>query len=166
MKITILCLGKLKETYWREAEGEYLKRLGPYAKVEVVELKEEAFRDGDSVEVVQRKEAKRILEKLETRSLKPSISAGRLGTLIALHERGKEFDSVGFANFLEKRTEAGGEVVFVIGGPKGLHASVLERVDYQLSMSQLTFPHQMVRTILMEQVYRAVTIMNGKKYHY
>lgn len=155
MHITIIAVGKFKEKYWRQAEEEYFKRLAPYAKIEVIELKEEAFRDGDVRERIKEAEAKQILKHLKESD-----------TLIALHERGMEMDSVGLAEFLGKRTEQGQHLTFIIGGPLGLDESLLEHIPYHLSLSQLTFPHQMVRVILAEQLYRAVTIMKGKQYHY
>ncbi len=155
LKITILCVGKLKETYWKNAEAEYLKRLTPYAKIQIQEIPEEPFRDNDVREKIQEKEAIKIEQHLKKGAV-----------IIALHERGKEFTSVEFAKFLENNSGRGEEIIFVIGGPLGLHESLLEKVHFQISLSQFTFPHQMVRTILLEQVYRSATIMNKKQYHY
>lgn len=155
MRISILTLGKLKESYWKDAEKEYLKRLGQYAKIEFIELKEEPFRDGDDREKVKRNEAEIIQKRLPEGAV-----------VIALYERGKQMDSVALAEFLENNSTRGEHIVFVIGGPLGLGQSVLDRADYQLSLSSLTFPHQMVRTILLEQLYRAGTIQRGKQYHY
>lgn len=152
--IRIITLGKLKETYWGDAEAEYFKRLSPYAKIELVELKEEAFKSENDRKEVQKKEAAKILSKIDTTDI-----------VITLHERGKEMTSVEFSNFLEKKSQQGNRLTFIIGGPLGLHESVLEKADMQLSLSQLTFPHQMVRTILLEQLYRAVMI-GKRKYHY
>lgn len=155
LNISIIVLGKLKETYWKDAEAEYLKRLSPYAKVTIKELPEEAFRDTDDREKIKLVEAEKI---------KKHIPEGCV--LIALHEKGKECDSPLFARFMEKNSEQGQQLVFVIGGPLGLHPSILDMAKFQLSLSQMTFPHQMVRTILLEQIYRGVTIMKGKQYHY
>lgn len=162
MHITIIAIGKLKETYWKEAEAEYLKRLSPYAKLTIIELNEEAFSDKDArlpagrqVIRIKELEAKKILKQLNDSD-----------SVIALHETGKEFTSIGFADFLQKQTSQGQHITFVIGGSLGLHESVLKRVNTQISLSHFTFPHQMVRTILLEQIYRAVTIMKGKQYHY
>lgn len=153
--IKIIVLGKLKEGYWNASETEYLKRLKPYAKVEILELTEESFRDGDDREKIKEKEAEKI---------KKILPEG--GFVIALHERGKEYTSPLFAKFLEDNSTRGETIVFVIGGPLGLHESLLNIAHQQISLSQLTFPHQMVRTILLEQLYRATTILNEKKYHY
>ncbi len=155
INVKIIALGKLKENYWNESEKEYFKRLGPYAKVEILEVNEEPFREGDDPEKIKIKEAEKI---------KKILPEG--GFVIALHERGKEFVSPLFAKFLEEHSTRGEVITFVIGGPLGLHESILNLADIQISLSQLTFPHQMVRTILLEQLYRATTILNKKKYHY
>lgn len=155
MKITLVCLGKLKENYWKEAEAEYLKRLTPYAKIKLLEITEEPFRESDDRDKIKEKEAQKI---------KQHLSAGAV--VLALHERGKEFTSVEFSKFLEQNSTRGEEIIFVIGGPLGLHESILQLSHSQVSLSQCTFPHQMVRTILLEQIYRASTILNDKQYHY
>jgi len=154
MNIHIVTVGKLKEDYWRDAEVEYLKRLSPYAKISFTELKEEAFRSEQEREAIQKKEAEKILKAVPDNSI-----------LIALHERGKEVTSPELATLLEKKTEQGQTLTFIIGGPLGLHESVLQKADQQLSLSKLTFPHNMVRTILLEQLYRSVMI-GKQKYHY
>jgi len=155
LNIKIIALGKLKESYWEEAENEYFKRLKPYAKIELVELSEEPFREGDDREKIK---------SLEAAKIQKILPEG--GLVIALHETGKEFTSPQFAKFLEDNSTRGETMTFVIGGPLGLHESVLKIAMQQLSLSQLTFPHQMVRTILLEQIYRGVTIQKGKQYHY
>ena len=155
LNLHIIALGKLKESYWREAEAEYRKRLHPYAKISLTEIPEESFHEGDKREIIQKKEAEKILKHWPED-----------GVVIALHERGKAFSSPEFANFLEKKSAQGDCLTFVIGGPLGLHESILTKVHAQISLSELTFPHQMVRTIFLEQIYRSVTITKGKKYHY
>lgn len=155
LNVKIITLGKLKESYWSDAENEYFKRIKPYARIEMRELSEEAFRDGDDREKIKMKEAEKIKKNLPEN-----------GFVIALHEHGKEFDSPLFAKFLENNSSRGETLVFIIGGPLGLHKSILDLADIQISLSQLTFPHQMVRTILLEQLYRAITISNKKQYHY
>ena len=158
MHIKIIVLGKLKESYWQAACDEYLKRLTPYAKIEIIELKEEPFREKDTRAETQKKEAERVL---------PYIAEGKKkGVVIGLHEGGKEHTSVQLAKFLEEKTGGGAHVMFVIGGPLGFHPNILKQFDTQLSLSSLTFPHQLARVILIEQLYRAVTIINGKQYHY
>lgn len=155
MKITLLCLGKLKESYWEETEAEYLKRLRPYAKVNIVELKEEPFSERSNVEHIKKIEAEHILARVPEDAL-----------LIALDEQGASLDSPAFATFLQKNTTRGEHLVFVIGGPRGLHDTVFARAAHRIALSRLTFPHQMVRTIVLEQLYRACTILHGKSYHY
>lgn len=152
--IQIVCLGKLKESYWHDAENEYLKRLKPYAKIIIHEIPEEPFREGDDRDKIKLKEAEKIKKLLEG------------GVIIALHERGKTFTSENLAKFLESESTKGEKLTFVIGGPLGLHESLLTNAKLQISLSELTFPHQMVRTILLEQIYRSITILNGKQYHY
>ena len=153
--IQIICLGKLKEKHWREAETEYLKRLKSYAKIKLIEVPEESFRDTDNPETIKQKEAEKIKKNLPKDSL-----------IIALHERGQEFSSIELSEFLQKNSVHGETIVFIIGGPLGLHESILKLAHKQISLSRLTFPHQMVRTIFLEQVYRCGTILNDKKYHY
>jgi 23S rRNA (pseudouridine1915-N3)-methyltransferase len=155
MNIHIICLGKLKEIYWEEAEAEYIKRLSPYAKYTITELKEEPFRGSDNFDYIKEKEAKRLIEKIPPNSV-----------TIALHERGRKFTSREFGFFVEERAQYGETLCFIIGGPLGLHQSLLDRTQFQVSLSDLTFPHQMVRVLLSEQVYRAVTLIKGKTYHY
>ena len=155
IRITLVCVGKLKEKYWKEAEAEYLKRLTPYAKIKYIELGEEPFRESDSPEKIKEKEAVKIDPYL-----------GESAVIIALHEQGKEYTSVEFSKFLEANSTRGEEIIFVIGGPLGLHKSLLKKIPFHISLSQFTFPHQMVRTILLEQIYRANTLLQGKQYHY
>lgn len=155
LNLKIIAIGKLKESYWKEAEFEYQKRLKPYAKIELVEILEEPFREGDDREKIKQLEAAKIHKNLPEG-----------GLIVALHEDGKEFTSRAFATFLEKHSTRGETITLVIGGPLGLHESILQLAGVQLSLSQLTFPHQMVRTILLEQIYRGVTIQKGKQYHY
>lgn len=154
LNIHIICLGKLKETYWLNAETEYLKRLKPYAKITMTELPEEAFSEKSDRDQIKCIEAEKIKKHLKSDDI-----------IFALHEAGKEYTSPAFAEMIEKKSEQGQRLVFVIGGPLGLHSSLLETAT-TLSLSKLTFPHQMVRTILLEQLYRSVTIQKGKQYHY
>ncbi len=152
LNLSIVALGKVKE---KSAIDEYLKRLKPYAKVGLLEIPEEPFRDLSEKEKVTEKEAGKLLKHIPEDSF-----------LVALHERGKEFTSEKLAQFLKEKSMQGGLVTFLIGGPLGFHQSILDRADLQLSLSQLTLPHQMVRVVLLEQLYRAATIIAGKQYHY
>jgi len=155
LKIKIICLGKLKESYWREAEAEYLKRLGPFAKIEIIELPEISFQPKDNPEKIKEKEGKSILKHIKDDEF-----------VIALDERGKEKSSEELAHFLEETGQRGQTITFIIGGPLGLSGELLSHANLQLSFSRLTFTHQMIRVILLEQIYRTGNIMMGKIYHY
>jgi len=154
----LICLGKLKETYWQEAEAEYLKRLGPYFKIQIHELREESFDEKSPVALIKEKEAKKIQEALE--KIKDNF-------IICLDEHGKQFSSVDFASQLSNVTiQQCNNVVFIIGGPLGLDESILKLAKLKLSLSKMTFTHQMVRVFLLEQIYRSSMINAGRKYHY
>lgn len=153
-RLNLVCLGKLKESYWREAEAEYLKRLQPWAKIEIKELKEESFNEKDRPETVKKKEAEKILAALP-----------KGGAIVALDESGKKMDSVSLAKTIEQYNNQG-HINIIIGGPLGLDESILARADLVLSLSPLTFTHQLARVVLWEQIYRALMISKGKKYHY
>ena len=138
MTIKIIAVGKIKEKFYREALSEYGKRLSSYCKWEIIEVADEKTKEEASeTEVLQ------VLEK-----------------------EGKELDSIAFAKFLEKQALHGeSEFCFVIGGSLGLAPSVLSRANYSLSFSAMTFPHQLMRVILLEQIYRAFRINAGEPYH-
>jgi len=158
MKITLLVVGKLKENYWRQAEAEYLKRLSAFVKFEIVELKEESFTEKDKPETVKEKEAKKITEQLI--KIKPDH-------LIALDSKGKQFSSEQLSQQLNHlTTKSFNNITIIIGGPLGLNSSILQSANLQLSLSSLTFTHQMARIILEEQLYRAFMIKENRKYHY
>ena len=157
MKLTLLVVGKLKETYWHEAEAEYLKRLQAFVKFEIVELREESFTEKDKPELVKEKEAKKINEYLENH--KPDY-------LIAMSHTGKPFSSEQLSQWLNSTIEQYNNITIVIGGPLGLHKSIPERANLTFSLSPLTFTHQMARIILEEQLYRAFMIKENRKYHY
>lgn len=152
--IHIIVLGKLKENYWREAEAEYLKRLAPYAKIKITELREEPFNEKSAPEKIKEKETEKI------RAVLAKIKPNRI---LALDEKGKEFSSENFSGFLSGLT---GDVAIVLGGPLGLHESIKSEANDMISFSQMTFTHQMMRVILLEQIYRAMMIKSGRRYHY
>ncbi|KAA0948818.1 23S rRNA (pseudouridine(1915)-N(3))-methyltransferase RlmH [Sporosarcina sp. ANT_H38] len=158
MNITIVTVGKLKEKYLKMGIEEFSKRLGAYAKINVVEVPDEkapeSLSDAD-MEIVKKKEAERILAKI-----------GSDTYVIALAIEGKMKTSEELAADLESLMTYGrSKVAFVIGGSLGLHDSVIKRADELLSFSKMTFPHQMMKLILLEQVYRAFRIMKGEPYH-
>lgn len=153
-KIKIICLGKFKEKEYLELEKEYLKRLSPFAKVKMVELAEVSYKSLDSLEKAKLKEAEIVVKQLPED-----------GIIILLEEKGQERNSVDFANFLDRIGGLGQEIVFVLGSGIGLHDSLKNYSNYTISLSKLTFPHNIARILLEEQIYRACTIINGKKYH-
>lgn len=158
MKITILCVGKIKEKFYRDAIEEYAKRLSRYCKLEIIEVMDEQTPDKASVALedqIKAKEAERILAKIKEEALVCTLEIG-----------GKKFDSEGFAAWMDKAVVDGrGSLCFVIGGSLGLHDSVTKRANFHLSFSDMTFPHQLMRVILCEQIYRAFRINNGEPYH-
>ena len=159
MKITIIQVGKTKASSSREIEQEYLKRLKPYAAINVITLKEAST--GSSANPASR-ELSRQKEGLEILKHIPKDSF-----IIALDEHGKSMDSVEFARFIgRKRDFEGANVTFLIGGPYGLSQSILTKTNLRLSFSSLTFTHEIIRILLLEQLYRAFSILAGKTYHY
>ncbi len=155
MKINIITIGKIKQKYLQEAETEYLKRLMPYAKIEIIELKEISFDGRDSVDNTRQKEAELIKSRLPKDT-----------TVIALHEEGSAYTSPQFAKWLEMNTTHGEHLTFVIAGSLGIDRQLLKSCDQSLSLSPLTMPHELARIVLLEQIYRAITILKGKTYHY
>lgn len=158
MRITIVCVGKVKESFYRDAILEFQKRLGKYVKFEIVEVADEKTPDGASLSMenqIKEKEAQRILAKIREDAY-----------VCTLEIAGKKLSSEQFALLIEKSAIAGrSHIVFVIGGSLGLHEKVLQRSDYALSFSDMTFPHQLMRVILCEQIYRAFRIIHKEPYH-
>lgn len=158
MKITVIAVGKVKESFYREAAAEYQKRLSRYGKLEVREVEDEQTSEGLSETEKERillKEGERILRLLPEGAF-----------LVTLEIEGKMYDSEGFAGQLEKLfLEGVSHITFVIGGSLGLHNTVKKRADLALSFSRMTFPHQLMRVILLEQIYRAFRIQKGEPYH-
>ncbi|WP_017725833.1 23S rRNA (pseudouridine(1915)-N(3))-methyltransferase RlmH [Halalkalibacterium ligniniphilum] len=158
MNISIVTVGKLKEKYLKQGIEEYIKRLSAYAKIEVVEVPDEKAPEQLSdteMEQVKQKEGERILTKIHPDS-----------HVIALAIQGRMLTSEQLAANLDNLATYGkSKITFVIGGSLGLSEDVLKRADEQLSFSKMTFPHQLMRLILVEQVYRAFRIMRGEPYH-
>lgn len=158
MNITIITVGKLKEKYLKQGIAEYTKRLGAYAKIDIVELADEKAPEvlSDSeMQQVKNKEGERILSKIS-----PDHH------VIALAIQGKMKSSEELADTLDKLATYGkSKVSFIIGGSLGLSDDVLKRADEKLSFSKMTFPHQLMRLVLVEQVYRAFRINRGEPYH-
>lgn len=139
LHIQIIQVGKTKEKLFKAAEEEFKKRLSKYAKLKINTVEKDS----------------KILERIENDSYK-----------VALEIRGEEFSSEEFADFIKRRMFFGGKITFIIGGPFGLPLDISDACDKKLSLSKMTFTHQMVRAFLLEQIYRAVTILEGKTYHY
>ena len=153
MKITILCVGKIKEKFYRDAIAEYSKRLSRYCKLDIIEVADEKTPENasDTVEnQIREKEAERILMRLDKEA----------------KEGAYVFDSVELSKKIENLGTSGiSQIMFLIGGSLGMSENLLKRADCKLSFSKMTFPHQLMRVILLEQVYRSYRIMNGEPYH-
>lgn len=159
MLIKIIGVGKIKEKFYREAIAEYQKRMSSYNKVEIVEVADEKAPETLSekeVDQVKNAEGERILGKIKDNAF-----------LVTLEINGKALDSIKFAKLIqdEMLDGFGRDMVFVIGGSNGLGDNVLARSNYRISFGKMTYPHQLMRVILMEQIYRAYRIINREPYH-
>lgn len=158
MKITLITVGKIKEKYLKDAIAEYSKRLSRYCKLEVIEVADEKTPDQASETVedgIRAKEGERILKYVREDAF-----------VITLEIQGKMLTSEELAEKIERLGVQGtSHIIFIIGGSIGLGAEVLKRSDYALSFSKMTFPHQLMRVILLEQIYRSYRIMNHEPYH-
>ena len=157
IQVTVITVGGLKESYWRDAVAEYEKRLGAFCKPTVIQLKETKVPDDPSeseIGAALADEAKRILAAMPPRSCR-----------IALCVEGKQFSSEELAQTLESALNEQGSLCLVIGSSHGLAPEVKAACQLRLSVSKLTFPHQMMRALLLEVLYRSFSIMKGTKYH-
>lgn len=158
MKINVITVGKLKTDYIQAGVNDFAKRLNKYVDLNIIEIKAEKIRSNLSQaeeEELKKKEAKRIEAKLSNTSYS-----------IALDSRGKHMTSQGLAKSIGNLQVQGySEIDFIIGGALGLHKQIKERVNYELSFSNMTFTHEMIRLFLLEQIYRAFKIMRGENYH-
>ena len=158
LNVTLLCVGKLKEAYWRDACAEYEKRLGAFCRIRLVEVAEERLPDHPSAAQITatiEAEGKRLLDQL------PKDCA-----VIPLCIEGKEMDSPALASRMQKMAVEGiSHIAFAIGGSWGLSDAVKNRATLRLSMSPMTFPHQLARVMVLERIYRAFQITSGGKYH-
>ena len=156
MKLSIICMGRTRERFIQDGIEKYLRYLKPYAPAELKVLREEKVED--------LRDAPRI-RKLEAAKITKALSPGAY--VVALDERGREFTSHEFAAFMDKALEKGTrEISFVLGGAMGLDESVTGKADTLLALSRWTLTHEMARLVLLEQLYRAFTIIKGKTYHY
>lgn len=158
MKITVIGVGKVKEAFFRDAIAEYTKRLSRYCRLEICEVADEKTPDGASAlveEAIKEKEADRILGRLSDDAYAIVLDIG-----------GKKMDSVAFGQKIDQLAVAGrSHIAFVIGGSLGLHDKIKKRADLSVSFSDMTFPHQLMRVILLEQIYRGYRIVKGEPYH-
>ncbi len=155
MKIKIIALGKIKEKFLKEGIDEFLKRLTPYAAVEVIELSPVEIKDEHLIERALDEEGEKILSYIKPQSY-----------VITMEIKGKELSSEEFAEKIVELTNDGqGEIVFVIGSSCGISKNVSARANFKMSMSKMTFLHQFARLILIEQIYRAFKIIKGETYH-
>lgn len=159
MNIKIVAVGKIKEKFYKDALAEYLKRMGAYNSIEVIEVADEMAPENLSdkeLEEVKDKEADRILSKIKDDAF-----------VVSLEILGKEMTSESFAGFIEDEMldGFGRDLVFVIGGSNGLSSRVSQRSNKKLSFGKMTYPHQLMRVILAEQIYRAYRIINNHPYH-
>lgn len=156
MKIVIIQVGKTKTEQLRQLEIEFHKRITPFAQIEVITLKDQGEADNEAgKKILRQKEATVIIDKIPKDSV-----------VIALDERGKHFSSLEFARYIDQTKDNSDHICFIIGGVYGLDESVKDKAKVILSFSSFTFTHEMIRTLLIEQLYRAFTIIKGKKYHY
>lgn len=158
MNIEILCVGKIKESYLKEGIKHYLTRLAPYVRVTIIEVNDSKVRDNPhqfDIEKAKNEEGVRLLSKIKDNDY-----------VISLDLNKKELDSIEFAKYINNQMEKhGARITFVIGGSYGLSDEVKDRVNDSISLSKMTFLHQMTRLILLEQIYRGFKILNNETYH-
>ena len=157
LKVKLITVGTLKEKYWKDAVSEYEKRLKRYAQVEIIELKEERTKDNASqheIEQALEKEAEKMYGKINQQDF-----------VICLAIKGEMLSSEALATKIIALEQLGKTIVFIIGSSHGLAPSIYERANMQLSFSKMTFPHQMMRVIFLEQLYRAYKIKHNESYH-
>lgn len=154
IKVNILAVGKVKESYFAEGIREYSKRLSRFCEFNITEIKEENFDKVDDalIGIIKKRESERIL---------PLIK----GHTVVMTIEGKKFNSVDFAKVIKRAGDTSGVITFIIGGSYGLDDSVKRKANQEISFSDMTFPHTMFRLILTEQIYRAFSIINGNGYH-
>ncbi|MFT5581854.1 MAG: 23S rRNA (pseudouridine1915-N3)-methyltransferase [Psychromonas sp.] len=156
VKIKLICIGKTGKSFLVEGEKEYAKRLSYYVGFEKIEIPDIKNAKKLSFEQVKDKEGKEILQKIDN-----------VDYVICLDEKGKTFTSEKFADYMQQRFNQGGKAIaFVIGGAYGFSDELYSRADAKISLSSMTFSHQMVRMIFLEQVYRSMTILKGEPYHH
>lgn len=149
--IKIICIGKIKEKFFKEAIDEYLKRLSKYTKIDIIELQDI---NSDNINITLEKERDLIFEKIKEKDY-----------IITLEIEGKELSSIELSNKINELQINNSNITFIIGGSYGLHQDIKDKSNYKLSFSKLTFPHQLFRIMLLEQIYRSYKILNNETYH-
>jgi 23S rRNA (pseudouridine1915-N3)-methyltransferase len=155
MKIRLITIGKTDESYLKEGISKYVSRLKHYISFEMIELPD--VKTGKKLNVNLQKEA-------ESKEIVKLISKSDF--VVLLDENGKEFNSVGFSDYIQKRMNSGLDICLVVGGPFGFSKELYDRADQKIALSQMTFSHQMIRLFFVEQLYRSFTILKGEKYHH
>lgn len=156
MQVTLLCIGKTGKKFLEEGEETYLKRLKHYLSFQMLIIPDIKHAKSLSEEQIKIREGELILEKINLND-----------TLILLDERGKQFSSLEFADYLQEQFNRGGkQLIFVVGGPYGFSDAVYQRANGKISLARMTFSHQMIRLFFIEQVYRAMTILRNEPYHH
>lgn len=156
MNIKLICIGKIKESFYREAVEEYAKRLSKYCVLDILELPEEkiSIENDAYCEISKQKESARILSKIDNKDY-----------AILFDIYGESLNSVEFAKKMQTFKDEGKNITFIIGGSYGVDEQVKKRANYRLSFSKMTFPHQLFRVVALEQIYRSFKINNNEKYH-
>ena len=155
MEFNIVCVGSLKEKYLKEAQQEYVKRILGYSKINIIECKEADYKDlsAESINIAKKKEAEKIKEQLK-------------GFVVALEINGKQFSSEEFAKEIKNLEVKGfSTLTLIIGGSYGIFEELSNKANLKLSFGKFTLPHQLMRIVLLEQIYRSLTIINNKTYH-
>lgn len=155
MNIKIIAVGKIKEKYFEDAIGEFTKRLSGFCSFSIIEIPAEAIKDENLAQKYMKNEAEKILAQIKPQTF-----------VITMEIEGKELSSTGFAQKIKQLSNEGhAEIAFIIGGANGLHQDIKNISNFKLSMSKMTFPHQIARLNLIEQIYRAFKINNNEAYH-
>ncbi len=157
LRVNIVCVGKVKESFFRDAIQEYQKRLSRYCSLNIIEVPDEKIPDNSSDkldETIKIKEGSSIISHLVPNSYNIALDLG-----------GKELDSIELSDYIDNLSISNSSITFIIGGSLGLSKEVLDKCDSKLSFSKLTFPHQLIRIFLLEQIYRSFKIINNEKYH-
>jgi 23S rRNA (pseudouridine1915-N3)-methyltransferase len=155
MKIKLIVIGRTDESYLKDGITKYLERLKHYVNFEFIILNDIKLGKKANIILQKEMEGKLILEKVNLNDF-----------LVLLDENGEQFTSMNFSNYIQKRMNAGNDLIFVVGGPFGFSEELYSRANAKISLSKMTFSHQMVRLFFVEQIYRAFTILKGEKYHH